>query len=254
MSKISVVINTYNAAATLAKTLESAKDFDEVVVCDMESTDNTRNIADEFGCRFITYPKGDSNICEVARDFAIHSAANEWVLVLDADEAITSELREFLYAHTEKKGAEEGVFIPRINFIFGQEDVKYPDYQLRFFKQSLTFWPPTIHTRPEVTGRIKRIPASRRNLAIVHRQQTTYSEYIDKLNAYSDNEVAKRQGEKVSLFKFFFWPAFHFFRSYILKGGIFAGKYGYVSARLAYTYKLFTLIKLWEAQNKKNED
>ena len=44
-SKISVVINTYNASQHLAKVLESVKDFDEIVVCDMESTDDTREIA-----------------------------------------------------------------------------------------------------------------------------------------------------------------------------------------------------------------
>ena len=39
--RISVVINTYNASQHLAEVLETVKDFDEVVICDMESTDNT---------------------------------------------------------------------------------------------------------------------------------------------------------------------------------------------------------------------
>ena len=46
---ISVVINTYNAQQHLAKVLESVKDFDEVVVCDMESTDDTVKIAEGYG-------------------------------------------------------------------------------------------------------------------------------------------------------------------------------------------------------------
>ena len=40
-NKISVVINTYNARQHLEKVLDSVKDFDEIVVCDMESTDDT---------------------------------------------------------------------------------------------------------------------------------------------------------------------------------------------------------------------
>lgn len=44
-NKISVVINTYNAERHLAEVLDSVKDFDEIVVCDMESTDHTRDIA-----------------------------------------------------------------------------------------------------------------------------------------------------------------------------------------------------------------
>ena len=47
-NKISVVINTYNARRHLAQVLESVKDFDEIVVCDMESTDDTREIAEKY--------------------------------------------------------------------------------------------------------------------------------------------------------------------------------------------------------------
>ena len=95
--KISVVINTYNASKLLAQTLESVKDFDEILVCDMESTDNTLDIAREYGCKIVTFPKKDYTIVEPARDFAIHAASNPWVLVVDADEKVTSELREYLY-------------------------------------------------------------------------------------------------------------------------------------------------------------
>lgn len=44
-NKISVVINTYNAEKFLAEVLESVKGFDEILVCDMESTDHT-NLSD----------------------------------------------------------------------------------------------------------------------------------------------------------------------------------------------------------------
>ena len=44
-NKISVVINTYNASLHLEEVLETVKDFDEIVICDMESTDDTREIA-----------------------------------------------------------------------------------------------------------------------------------------------------------------------------------------------------------------
>ena len=46
--KISVVINTYNAEKDLARVLESVKGFDEIVICDMESTDSTLNIAKKY--------------------------------------------------------------------------------------------------------------------------------------------------------------------------------------------------------------
>jgi len=57
--KISVVINTYNASKYLERSLEAVKDFDEIVICDMESTDDTLDIARKYGCKIVTYPKGN---------------------------------------------------------------------------------------------------------------------------------------------------------------------------------------------------
>ena len=57
----------------------------------MESTDNTVEIAQKYGCKVVTYPKGNCVSAEPARNFAIRSASNYWVLVVDADEIITEE-------------------------------------------------------------------------------------------------------------------------------------------------------------------
>ena len=98
-NKISVVINTYNAARYLQKALEAAKEFDEIVVCDMESTDDTCEIARRYGCKIVTFPKNGITIVEPARNFAIQSATHKWVLVVDADEIITDELSAYLNAN-----------------------------------------------------------------------------------------------------------------------------------------------------------
>ena len=58
---ISVVINTYNAERHLAEVLETVKGFDEVLVCDMESTDQTIEIAKRYGCRIVIFEKKDYN-------------------------------------------------------------------------------------------------------------------------------------------------------------------------------------------------
>ena len=66
MEGISVVINTYNAEKHLARALDSVSGFDEVVICDMESTDATVEIAHSRGCRVVTFPKGDCVSAEPA--------------------------------------------------------------------------------------------------------------------------------------------------------------------------------------------
>ena len=80
-NRISVVINTYNAEQHLAAVLESVKDFDEVLICDMESTDTTLDIARQYGCRIITFERKQYNIVEPAREYAIHEAKHEWVFI-----------------------------------------------------------------------------------------------------------------------------------------------------------------------------
>ena len=92
--RISVIINTYNAERHLEAVIEAVKDFDEIVVCDMESTDRTLDIARSYGCKVVTFPKGDLRIVEPARQFAIDKAGSPWVLVVDADEIVTPALRK----------------------------------------------------------------------------------------------------------------------------------------------------------------
>ena len=114
--KISVVINTYNAERLLKKVLESVKDFDEIVVCDMESTDATVEIACQHGAKVVTFPKADHKSAEPARTFAIQSAQSPWVLVVDADELVTPELRDYLYSRISQPDCPAGLYIPRKDY------------------------------------------------------------------------------------------------------------------------------------------
>ena len=161
-NKISVVINTYNAEQHLRKCLEAVKDFDEVVVCDMESTDHTVEIAQSYGCKIVTFPKADHKSAEPARTFAIQSASNHWVLVVDADEIVTPELREVLYHLVQQPDVAAGYYIPRQNMFMSMfvRDFHY-DFQLRFFIREGTEWPPYVHTFPKVQGRIEKLKANK---------------------------------------------------------------------------------------------
>ena len=190
--KISVVINTYNAERHLLQVINAAKGFDEIVVCDMESTDNTLAIAKSMGCRVVTFEKKDYNIVEPARQFAIEQAAFPWVLVLDADEIVSEELRTYLYNHISKPACAEGVAIPRKNYFMGKfMHACYPDYILRFFKKEMTTWPAIIHASPIVKGRIIRLPRSRKELAFEHLANDSIATLNSKNNVYSDNEIVK---------------------------------------------------------------
>ena len=234
-NKISVVINTWNAEQHLRKVLESVKGFDEVLVCDMESTDSTLEIAREYGCRIVTFPKEDHTIVEPARAFAIHEAIHKWVLVIDADEVVTPQLKDYLYSQISQSQGPTGIAIPRKNYFMGQFlHSAYPDYVLRFFQKEKTHWPAVIHCSPEVDGNVVRIPAKHKELAL----------------EYSDYELPRRRHKNYGLWALFSRPTFRFVKSYIIKKGFLDGKPGLIHALLDGYYQFIIVSKLMEERKK----
>lgn len=119
-NKISVVINTYNASMHLEEVLETVKGFDEVVVCDMESTDETVAIAQRYGCKVVVFPRGNYQICEPARQCALDAASHKWILVVDADELVPAKLKEYLYDLISLDDAPRGIVYPKKELLHGQ--------------------------------------------------------------------------------------------------------------------------------------
>lgn len=244
-NKISVVVNTYNAEQHLEKCLEALKGFDEVVVCDMESTDHTIEIAKSFDCKIVSFPKANHTCCEPARNYAIQSASNPWVLVVDADEIVTSELREALYQLIGRQDAA-GYFIPRQNMFMNMfvRDFHY-DYQLRFLVREGTNWPPYIHSLPEVPGKVEKLKASK-DARLLHLMDETMHQYINKMNLYTDNEVEKKIGKNYGVGALLWRPFWRFFKKYVLDGGFRMGKRGFIRAMMAAVYQFILVSKIIE--------
>ena len=251
--KISVVINTYNAEKHLRKVLDSLKDFDEVLICDMESTDSTLSIASDYACRTITFPKGVHSIVEPAREYAIHEAKYPWVLVVDADEVVSAELRTYLYQHIASSAPAEGIRIPRKNYFMGRfMHAAYPDYVLRFFRKDLTSWPAIIHASPIVQGRIQKIPPHCKHLAFEHLANDSLSDLLRKTNNYSSYEIEKRRHKSYGIGSLLARPLVRFIRQYFFKGGFRDGVPGFIHAVHEAYYQFILVAKIIEARNLMN--
>ena len=246
-NNISVVINTYNAERDLERVLDAVKDFDEVLICDMESTDKTLDIAKKYGCRIVTFERKTYNIVEPAREFAIHEARFDWVLVVDADEIVTPELKEYLYRRIKEDDCPDGLYIPRKNYFMGRfMRCHYPDYILRFFRKDKTHWPPIIHCTPVVDGRVEKIPAKNKELAFEHLANDSVENIVNKTNQYTRNELERKQHKHYGTIAFLWRPFFRFFKAYILKGAILDGKPGFIKAMLEGYYQFIFLSKKYE--------
>lgn len=248
--KISVVINTYNAEKHLRRVLDSVKGFDEVVVCDMESTDGTVAIAHEYGCKVVTFVKGDISIVEPARQFAIAQASYPWILVIDADELVPEALSDYLYHLITTPHCPQGLYLPRKNYFMGRfMHCNYPDYILRFFVREGTIWPPYIHTSPIVQGVVEHIPSGREDLALVHLADDSIKVVMKKINMYTENEIVRKAHKKYGLGALFYRPFFRFFKSYILKSGYLDGKEGFLCACCEGLYQFVLVAKIMERRS-----
>lgn len=248
--KISVVINTYNAEKHLATVLETAKHFDEVVVCDMHSTDNTIAIAEQYGCKIVYCERFP--YVEPARNFAIAQAQNEWILVIDADETVPEKLREELYKLTEDPDLG-GVYIAFKNY-FIDEYMRsaFPDFKLRFFRKEGAYWPEEIHSTVKVKGKVIKLPRSRKDLASEHLANDSVATILSKNNNYSTQVAERRKGKKIGWIKLLFSPLFWFIKYYFIKKGCLDGKRGFIFAVLKTQYKFSCLAKIYEFQQQKN--
>lgn len=246
MEKISVIVQTYNAQRHLDIVLKSLARFDEIVVADMESTDGTVAIARRHGAKVVVYPRGEHRICEAFRDRAVHEAANPWVLVVDADEVVTSALREYLYDEIARDPSPRGIMIPRRNYFRGRWMwCDYPDYVCRFFKRDGSFWPIAIHSLPTYQGPTVKIDARRTDLALIHLANEPLSRQIEKMNQYTSMEKQRRR-VGYRRYKLLTDPAFRFFKSYIMKGAYRQGVDGFIRAVMDGFYRFSALAKIEE--------
>lgn len=245
---ISAIVHTYNAAEHLDECLRALAPADEILVVDMESTDDTVAIARRHGARVVVKERGEHRLPEAYRDFAIHEAANDWVLVVDADELVPAELWKFLRGELERDDSPRAYLIPIKNYFMGKwMRCYYPDYILRFFNRVGAHWPYAVHSRPSHVGPEIVIPASRTDLAFVHLANESVGRTLTKMNGYTDNEAIRREKD-FSPFKMLYEPGFRFFKTYVLKGGFREGWPGFIHAVHDGIYRFAALAKIAEKQ------
>lgn len=187
-SKLSVVINTKNAATTLERTLESVSFADELIIVDMQSTDGTTSIAQQWADHVISV--ADVGYVEPARNVGLQAAHGDWILLIDADEVVPPKLKNHILEIIHKPQSSDtpvGYFLPRKNMMFGhwvQQAGWWPDFVLRLFKKGTVTWGDAIHSVPIVAGPTQELLVEP-ELAVIHWNYTTVHEFIERMNRYT---------------------------------------------------------------------
>lgn len=150
----SVAIICLNAEKTIRRTLESLKSFEEMVVVDNGSTDDTVQIAKQYTKKI--YFNRVKNL-RLLREFALRKISSSWVLFIDADEVLSKDNREKLLDNwRKKKNQYDGFWLARRNYYGdGENDylkygLFYPDFQLRLFKKKYGYID-TPHEMPKIS-------------------------------------------------------------------------------------------------------
>jgi glycosyltransferase involved in cell wall biosynthesis len=255
--KLSVSIITFNEQKNIARCINSVADIaDEIVVVDSLSTDNTREICLGLGVKFIEQPFLGY---KEQKNFALDQVQHEFVLSLDADEALSPELLNSIKKIKADGFPASGYTMNRRswfcdNWIY--HGYWYPDIKLRLAKRSKVSWQGiNPHDKLEIE---KNATVTHLDGDILHYTYYTIDELVQQGNKFSTISAKAyfEQGKRSGILKLLVNPAWAFFSSYILKRGFLDGFNGFVISKqiahitfLKYA-KLLQLQKQAKAGNK----
>jgi glycosyltransferase involved in cell wall biosynthesis len=251
MIKLTVAIITYNEERNIARCLDSVKDIaDEIIVVDSFSTDKTESICNQYNLRFIKNPfKGHIE----QKNFALALAQHDYVLSLDADEALSSEL--LLEIRKVKEDFQyDGYRFNRLTNYNGHWVNYcgwYPDTKLRLIKKSLAHWTGTNpHDILEMKNSSK-VAFLKGDL--LHYSYTSIASHINQTDKFTTiaARAAFAQGKKSSLVKIYTRPFLKFFRDYFFKRGFLDGHYGLIICSINALSALLKYAKLYDLQKGK---
>lgn len=245
---ISAVILTKNNQRTIEKVLSSLENFEDIVVLDTGSSDDTLKIVKNF--KNVRIFKSEFSSFGKMRNKVASLAKNDWVLAIDSDEIITKELENEIF---NLKFENDTVYsIPFLNY-FNEKLIKccgwYPESHARLYNKNTThFHESQVHESLNVKN-LKTCPL---NNYIKHYSYGSIDDFLRKMQIYSTLFAKENKNKKkASVFTAVFHSLFAFFKSYFLKLGIFGGKEGFIISIYNANTALYKYLKL-EEENKKN--
>lgn len=243
---ISCTILTKNSAKTIKATLEALKDFDEVVILDSGSTDETLEIAKSY-LNTVIYCSQFLGFGYM-HNLATSKAKNDWILSIDSDEVLTDELKKrILSLNLDPNCVYSFAFQ---NILFGKKirhSGWYPDRHVRLYHRKRTaFTESKVHERILVDG-LKEIKLKEK---IEHYSYLHVSDFLRKLQIYTDLFQEQNPDKTASFSKAVFHGFFAFIKTYFIKLGILDGKRGFIIAFYQAQTAFYKYLKLWEKSQK----
>lgn len=270
---VSVLIPTFNEEVHLADCLASVVGWaSEIFVVDSYSTDGTQEIAANFGVQLVPHRfEGYA----LQKNWALEylGLKNEWVLILDADERVTPELRdEIAELLNANENTMAGYYLNR-RFVFFGKWIRhcgwYPSWNMRLFKHRLGRYElREVDEHVVLDG-----PARYCKHDLIHEDLRGIAAWIEKHNKYSSLnarihlriEEGSNSGEleprlfgsaaaRKRFIKEYIWPhlpgraLFFFLYMYVFRLGFLDGRHGFHFCVMHAVFQQFVVVKEWEQE------
>ncbi len=247
--KITAIIPAFNEERNIGDCLKGVRWADEILVVDSFSSDRTPEIARETGARVVQHEYVNS---ATQKNWAIPQATHPWVLIVDADERVTPDLRDEILKILESPDAD-GYDVGRMNYFMGKK-IRFSGWQndkcLRLFRREKgRYQDRHVHADVIVEGKVGRLKNK-----LIHNTFENWDQYMRKFNRYTTwaAEDRAKKTSKVRWHHLTIRPTGRFLKQYFLKLGFLDGKAGFtISALSAYSVFL-KYAKLWEMRERAN--
>jgi glycosyltransferase involved in cell wall biosynthesis len=241
--KITATIITLNEERNIARSIESLRCADEILIVDSGSIDRTVELAQNLGARVI---EGQWLGFAAQKNWAAEQASNDWILSLDADEALSEALEAEIWSLKKTGPRHDAYTMPRLARYLGRWILHsgwYPDRKVRLYRRGKARWVGEfVHESVVVEGRTGHLDSN-----ILHFTCDSLSEHLRTLDKYTTlaaQEIAARR-MKVPLARLILDPAWTFVKSYFLQRGFLDGLEGLT---IAYMAAFYTFLKYSKAR------
>jgi len=238
MQKLSAVIITFNEEKNIRRCLESLQGVaDEIIVSDSFSTDNTEKICNEFNVKF--YQSKWMGYSE-QKNIANQLASNDLVFSIDADEALSDQLKESIIQIKKNTKKSVAYSVNRLTNYCGtwiHHCGWYPDTKLRIWFRDEGIWKGELHEKIVFDTEQEVIKL---NGDLLHYSYYTLQDHYKQVEKFTDIAAADyfARNRKVTLVKLWMSPVVKFVRDYLFLLGFLDGKSGfricYISAGATY--------------------
>lgn len=244
MIKLTAIIPVGNEIHNIEAVIASVNFADEILVVDSYSTDGTYEKATELATKVIQrefhYPASQKN-------WAIPQATHQWILLVDADERVTPELKsEIIETLNNPEKDSVAYWIGRNNHFMG-ERVNYSGWRndtvIRLFKRDFCRYEDKyVHEEIIANGAVGKLKHK-----LNHNTYINFDTYINKINRYATWQAKDYDSKtgKLTPYHFIIKPFWGFFKHYVIQSGFRDGTVG-ITISYMQGYRVFMrYVKLW---------